>query len=633
MVVPDASLAAQEGAATTITAATLAALDPEVTAGTQNATQIVYRVEGLPSHGYIEVQGVRLGEGSIFTHKNVLDGQVKYVHTSTGADQNTSDDFRLSVNDGATPQAQSDLVDITVHIMPENQSPVVSGAGVIYEGQPANDPNSVVGNLINAHGGGDPGDTAANLTVSIDCLPTDGTLYFDGVEITQTDVDGGFTFTYDQRDRLTYANHGQRDNDGIGPYGYMDGFDVTVTDAGGGTGVAKSASATIDLEIRPVNDDPVLDEDSDLEARVPNDGTYIVTLTPADLSSTDVDSDDGRITYIITDAPDRGYVLLNGQRLPVGGSFTQADLAANRVQYVQTGGGLDQTTDTFHFDVVDNTVGPVWDDGGTRSERIGGIYDDAGTPVNPADDTLRDHVFTLNLAPVPEGNGDDWDLLDIGTTEDSSTHAGVNSMGVAHGSLPEGGSITLAGSGFDSDTPGLYYAVRTGPDADDLVPADQVVYTVTGFGGVAGGGFNGTLTRDGTALNLYDTFTQQDLDDGLIAFQHDGQEDFHSWVSLSASAGVLVHADPGDENSPLVQDQWNTDFHFYITPVNDAPVVTGSSHLVIPEGETAYITTGSLGIGDPDDATSESWLEGTDTLPGGAATTSRSTTTPPATTR
>src|SRR5690606_5167734 len=142
----------------------------------QNATQIVYRVEGLPSHGYIEVQGVRLGEGSIFTHKNVLDGQVKYVHTSTGADQNASDGFRLSVNDGATPQAQSDLVDITIDITPENQSPVVSGAGVIYEGQPANDPNSVVGNLINAHGGGDPGDTAANLTVSIDRLPTDGTL-------------------------------------------------------------------------------------------------------------------------------------------------------------------------------------------------------------------------------------------------------------------------------------------------------------------------------------------------------------------------------------------------------------------------------------------------------------------------
>ncbi|MFA5712174.1 VCBS domain-containing protein, partial [Mycolicibacterium sp.] len=147
------------------------------------------------------------------------------------------------------------------------------------------------------------------------------------------------------------------------------------------------------------------------------------------------------------------------------------------------------------------------------------------------------------------------------------------------------------------------------------MPADQVVYTVTGFGGVAGGGFNGTLTRDGTALNLYDTFTQKDLDDGLIAFEHDGHEDFHSWVGLSASAGVLVRSDPGDENSPLVQDQWNTDFHFYITPVNDAPEVSGSSHLVIPEGETAYITTGSLGISDPDDANSESWLEGTDTLP------------------
>src|SRR5690606_23275559 len=64
-------------------------------------------------------------------------------------------------------------------------------------------------------------------------------------------------------------------------------------------------------------------------------------------------------------------------------------------------------------------------------------------------------------------------------------------------------------------------------------------------------------------------------------------------------------------------DQWHTDFHFYITPVNDAPEVSGSDDLVIPEGGIAYITTGALGISDPDDATSESWLEGTDTLPGG----------------
>ncbi|WP_182871556.1 cadherin-like domain-containing protein, partial [Rhodopirellula sp. JC639] len=44
----------------------------------------------------------------------------------------------------------------------------------------------------------------------------------------------------------------------------------------------------------------------------------------------------------------------------------------------------------------------------------------------------------------------------------------------------------------------------------------QLVYTVDAVP------INGTLYRNGTALNVSDTFTQADIDAGLISYDHDG---------------------------------------------------------------------------------------------------------------
>ncbi|MDQ7957920.1 MAG: cadherin-like domain-containing protein, partial [Pseudomonadota bacterium] len=638
--IADARQSVAEIGSTTITSATLAALDPEVAFGSQNTTQLVYALTALPSQGYLTLNGTRLGVGSVFTQADVDANRVVYVHTATGADQNTPDSFAVRVNDGATPSSRSAQATISLDVTPFNQAPSVQGSGSVFEGQPANAAGgaSAVGNFIRANGGGDDADST--LTVQLTQLPTDGTLYYTGTAtingvsqslvdhaVTAADVANGFVIAYADRGGLLYANAGQRDNSGAGSYPFADGFNVIVRDGGGGTGTPGATPDTrITITVRPVNDDPVYTGDPAPRATVTaaGDGAgvyvggYTVTLTPAMIAATDVDSSNANLTFRVTSQAgiNQGHILLGGNILPLGGSFTMADVLAGRVQYVQTVGAAPGDTDSFQFQVVDNAFGPRWNADGSVLTREGGVYDDAGTPGNAGDDTLRTFTFTIDLAPTAGGNGGVFTSPTYIVDVASSTFAG-NDGTASRGTLVEGGSVVLRGTGYTAGEPGLSYTV--GDSATNTkVPASQVIYTILGYGGGAGPGGAGVLERQTspgvwTALGQYATFTQQDLDDGNVRFVHDGDvEDFVSTVDLRASAGVTVN-----DNGTLRPDSWSTTFTFYVTPVNDAPTATGSSTAVVAEGGTIGLTSGQIGIGDADDATSEPQFEGSPTLPGG----------------
>ncbi len=647
-VIGNSTTSVAEVGSTVLTVATLNALDPEVDAPnpTQTPSQIVYSVTAEPGYGYLTVNGTRLGVGSVFTQADVIAGNVVYVHTATGASQDTPDSFGVSVNDGATPANLSDHATITLNITPLNQPPTVSGSGSMLEGQPANAHDgsgnvlSDVGAFITASGGGDDADST--LSVKLTALPTDGTLYYSGTAIvggvtetltnhaiTSADVAAGFSFAYTARDGLTYGNNGNRDQNPATPYPFSDGFNVVVTDGGGGTGTpASTADTRIAIDVRPTDDDPVLTTSPTPVATVTAagdglgvyKGSYTTTITPALLNATDVDSSDSNLTFAVTSQAglNQGILLVNGAPLGAGGVFTMAEVRAGEVQYVQQAGAAAGDTDNFSFQVLDNTTSVRWNSDGSSVTRPGGVYQDNGTPGNYADDTLQTFNLTINLVPTPQGNGDSFSPPPsyVAVHTDSS-YAGTDTTGASRGTLDEGGTVVLAGTGADfTTTPGLSYTV-------DGVPASQVVYTVLAFNG-AGPNWNGELQKleNGTwvDLNVYDTFTQADLNAGDIRYQHNGtSEDFQSSVVLSASAGVLVG--PVGSQTP---DNWTTSFNFYVHPLNDAPVVTGSSNTVLAEGQTIGITSGQLQITDQDDAVSESYLEGPSqggtgglTLPGG----------------
>ncbi|KAG9594859.1 hypothetical protein KCV01_g10152, partial [Aureobasidium melanogenum] len=590
---------------TVIGTETLKAIDPEVSAGTQTPEQIVYSVTDLPRYGYLALDGNRLGAGSVFTQQDVIDGRLTYVHTATGADQDTADGFVARVNDGATPTDRSATVKVTLEIHAINQAPTIGGTGVVYEGQPANAVDTGnVGKYIVADSGGDPQDTALRITIL--GLPTHGTLYFNGVAVTV-----GQSFDYAQRNLLTYANDGV---DGV----TQDSFGVRVTDMGGGTGVPASTDGTVVLDVHAVDDDPVFDPASSLHAGVTaggngSAGAYSVVLTPTMIGATDVDSPDQNISFVTSQAGlGHGYLLLNGERLLDGATFTMDDIRHGRVQYVQVAGASEGQQDSFRFQVVDNTAALRWNADGSTFTRMGGDYT-GGTPS----DTLRNFTFVIDLVATTAGNTGAFPNHDVTTVEHGSTYAGVDPSGAAIGTVSEGGNIVLHGTttnGQPTDftrMPGLSY---TAPGVDP----SQVVYTFLGFtSDGAGTGHAGTLQKQvGSAwvdISTYGTFTQADLDAGRIRFQHDGDsEDFHTTANFSVSAGLVTSV-----NGQPTMDNWTPSFDIYVTPVNDLPVVTGSSNTVIAEGDIAYITKGQLGISDPDDAKSEAWLESSPTLANG----------------
>ncbi len=576
---------------TAITDTTLFAVDPEVSAGTQFPVQIVYGLTELPKYGYLTLDGDRLGIGSVFTQEDVINGSLVYVHTATGADQNTADGFVAVVNDGATPKDLSGTVHITLDIAPLNQLPSVGGSGLVYEGQPANAVDTGnVGQYIVASTGGDPQDTI--LTIAITSLPTHGTLYYNGVEVTV-----GQTFDYADRSLLTYKNDGS-ENQG------QDSFGVRVTDQGGGTGVPGNSDGVITLRVQDVDDDPTFTGNGRTpNADVPSTGTTAVTLTADMLSASDVDSGNNHLSFITDNSGlTHGYLTLNGKILNNGGTFTMADILAGKVQYVQyAGASTAGQTDSFNFVLVDNTMALRWNDDGSRYNRAGGIYD-------PGTQTLTRFTFTLGLVQFANGSG-------IGTLptsdpqiahSDSSWAGAVFTTGDSRGQLNEGGSVTLNGTNGDfSAVAGMSYT------ATDVDPS-QVVYTFLGFSNGATGGEIQRKDSSGNwvTVGAYGTFIQADLDAGNIRFQHDGGETFFFAAQFAVSAGLTKT----DQNGYITQDIWTPTLNIYVTPVNDLPVVTGSSTTVIAEGETAYITTGQLSISDPDDANSGSDLESSATL-------------------
>ena len=337
----------------------------------------------------------------------------------------------------------------------------------------------------------------ANLVYTVTTATTNGDLWIDADlsgTINNAEVALAASGTFTQADIVN----------GLLKYGHdggettSDSFGFNVTD-----GVTPINGQTFNFTVTPVDDAPTLDT---------NTGSTLAegavdTVTSAELEANDVDTADASLVYTVTTATANGTLwveVINDGVFDAGdgevaigaaGTFTQADIAGGLLKYAHDGG--ETTSDSFGFSVSDGV-----------------------TPING-------QTFNFTVTPV-----DDAPTLD--------TNTGSN--------LAEGGLDTIVAAELDTndvDTTdaNLVYTVTTATANGTLwVDADN----------------SGTVNNAEAALGVNDTFTQADIGNGLLKYQHNGGE------TTSDSFGFSVT----DGTTPISGQTFN----FTVTPVNDPAV-------------------------------------------------------------
>ncbi|MBE9102917.1 tandem-95 repeat protein, partial [filamentous cyanobacterium LEGE 07170] len=515
----------------------------DITDVDNDAVQIIVKIASLPGKGTLTFNGNPLVVGSTFSYDQLAN--LRYVHdgTQTTAPGGTSDSFEITVDDGADGLIAATAIPVT--ITPVNQLPTASGTNNVFEGA-LDQPVSIAIS--------DPDqDVNTPYTIEITELPEDGVLKLGGVAVTP-----GQTFSSEDLATLTYSHDGNDEGFGNPP---PDSFKIKITDDGGGTGIPESSDAiTIDLNIKPNNDDPTLEVNNGTSLNTADGLTKVITAT--DLAVSDPDSPTAQLTYTLTEAPDPtigGLEVFNGTdwvRIGAGVSFTQDDLDNGRVRYAfhKDSTGNENFADSFKFQVRDGEIREY------PTEREGGIWNADGSAL----ETL---TFDIAITVPPDETGGDGGTKNPDVTSNTPPVTEINA-GIAN--LAEG------------DTTPITDALLRTTDTDNS--ASEIVYRITSL--PTSGAIELTIGAETVALGLFGSFTQDDIDNGRVAFNHAGNENFTDAFRFTVSDGKTVIAEQT--------------FGIDVTPVNDAPTVTTSGSPFLPEEGTVIIDNSYLSVGDVD---------------------------------
>ncbi|MBR9971090.1 DUF4347 domain-containing protein [Magnetospirillum sulfuroxidans] len=574
-----------------IDASNLKAFDPDLdatlsTVKAQTTDQLTFEVTAIPADGRLMKDGAPLLEGSLFTLKDLIDGKITYKHLGGEANDvlaagSQSDSFNVTIRDGASGV---DTGTILIKINPVNDVPTVSASATVtaYEGRNA------VPITVSVT---DPDQTSTTWKVAFGALDLQGcTLYL------ENGSDGHYTAGVDTlidastmfSGTLAQLNAKLRlDVSGAEPSAPVT-FTITVTDDDGGTinanvtagDGASSAATTITINLVENNDHPVLTNtgaDSANPIYAGDDNTSI-TVTTAMLGIVDIDSPSTTQAFTLTSGIVRdsgngtAYLLLNGQALSSGGSFSYQDIIDGHVQIILTGGS---SINDFHFDfkvrdgeiTAFSTVRQVEDpiDGGTR---------------NAADTAYLSHTFYFRF-DTPAGTGGSY-------TPDPANQAPVidQIIGIRASDLSEGGSVVLKG---DGSGPGIVITDIDNTDGEITIRLESLPS-------------GATILLNGVAVPLYGSFTYADLKAGNVTYRHDGGESFLSsnlGFTFSVSDGSALPVTPSVNSQAYDANDFDPMHNFSVeaTPVNDTPTVSVDITAVVKEGgSVTFNTSGQTAI-------------------------------------
>ncbi|QEF96415.1 Cadherin domain protein [Stieleria maiorica] len=575
---------------------------------------------------------------------------VQYLHGTPHTFGNDADTIQVVVNDGGNTGSGGGTdqtvgtVNVDITAVNDEQVLAANTGDTVTEGSTG---NTVTTAMLETT---DVDNTDSQLVYTVDAVPTNGTLYRNGVALnvsdtfTQADIDAGL---------ISYDHDGSNTT--------SDSFDFTVDDGAGTT-----TSSTFNWTVTAANDAPV---EASIEgttlAYTENDGAVVITSTLAlsDSDDTNLESAIVQITGNYANGQDvLAFVDQNGisgvwnagsGTLTLTGTATvaQYQAALRSITYTNTSDNPSTATRTVSFTVND---GDVDSNTQTRNISIAATNDDpAGTGL-PSDITVTEDVSSnvdlsaLNLSDVDANSGNLTVTLSTSTGGNlsASSGGGVTVGGNGTGTLTLTGTLTdlntfldtpanvqyLHGTphtfGDDADT--IQVVVNDGGNTGSGGGTDQTIGTVnvditavndeqvlaTNTGDTVTEGStgntvttamlettdvdntdsqlvytvdtvptNGTLYRNGVALNVSDTFTQADIDAGLISYDHDGSNTTSDSFDFTVDDGV------GTTTSST--------FNWTVTASNAAPVATGES-FTVNIGETLTVGVSSVIFNDSD---------------------------------
>ena len=534
-----------------ITTSLLSVSDVDNDVGALNASEMLITLNTLPANGTVYLSGTALGQYDSFTYQNVIDGVVTFEHNGTEDFQSS---FDFTVSDGGL----TDTGTFNISATPINDTPVFSDAIVtLIEGGSAT-LTVLSGSDVDGNNTDDsPDDDTTNpstdtLSYTITTIPTHGTLTHSGAVVAVNDV-----FTSAQLASLIYSHDGSEE--------YSDSFIVSVDDQSGQSNA--TSSGTVTLQISPVNDDPVYNNDASgavlhegQSITISSSGSALITDVSGVLSATDPDSLAVQIQFRITDGIENGTLELqvNGSwvEIGVGSVFTQDDLNKSYLRYTadpdyQADAGV-AVDDSFSFTISD--AGGGNEPTGTFNINILPVNDTPEITAPSSQNASESTPFTIS--------GLSFDDADVATTDSVTVTLSVSEETIAQGTLTLAttSGITFTTGDGDADSTMTF----TGTLSDVNAAVAGLIYTPTDE-------YAGTTT---VSVSIDDLGNTGDDPDTLTSLGLSGDG-----VSTSESA--------------------SSSFTIEVAAINEAPTITLVSDTATVNEDDSVVISG-VTFGDPD---------------------------------
>jgi hypothetical protein len=449
----------------------------------------------------------------------------------------------------------------------------------------------------------------------LNSLSLNGVAIITGSTFTQADINSN---------RLTYRHDGSET--------LTDSFVFTAFDPVGGT---IGPNQTFTINVNPVNDAPTLVTNPGLTL---SEGS-VAAIAGTVLRATDVEQADAQLIYTLNQLPGNGSLTLDGRALSLGSTFTQADITSStRLSY--THNGTETTSDRVVFTLTDGAGGTLTPAPTTFSISVTPVNDppvlvsNLGLTVNqdqartltsailqttdvefatPAQQDLI--LYTVTQLPTRGtlflngnaiGTNGTFSQADLNNGRVLYDHDGSTTNSDRFSFTVSDGVTTLPESTFDITVNVVSFppvlTTNTGLNLDEAAtatigqaqlqvtdpdtPSPSILYTLGATP------VNGQILRLGTGLTAGQTFSQSDIDENRIAYQHNGSETIGDRFTFSVS--------DGSGNSISTQT-----FTIGVRPVNDAPSILSNTGLTLSEGSAADLSAAFLRATDVDNLDSQ----------------------------